>query len=90
MIEPTVTPRVKQRDNLARNRIDTGQVRAFAEVAAMTCKGQIAVVISPAMLAGYDVPDVMRQGTAILRQEAIFAAVPGSGPDQCPRCRLHR
>jgi len=77
MIEPTVTPRIEQRDNPACNRIDTGQVRAFAEIAPVTCKGQIAVIVGPAVLAGNDVPDVMRKGTAVLRKETIFTAVPG-------------
>ena len=70
MIEPTVAPRIKQRNNLARNRIDTGQVRAFAEVTAVTCKGQIAVIVSPAMLTGYDMLDVMGKGTTVLSAEA--------------------
>ena len=62
MIGPTVTPRIEQVDNLPRNRINTGYVRAFAEIAAVTAKGQIAVFARPTMLAGYDVPDVMRKG----------------------------
>jgi alkylated DNA nucleotide flippase Atl1 len=52
MIEPTVTPWIKQRDNLSRNRIDTGQVRAFAEIAAVTGKGQIARIVGPNVLTG--------------------------------------
>lgn len=70
MIEPAVVPRIKQRHNLARNGIDTGQVRAFPEIAAVTGKGQIAGIVGPPMLAGYDVFDVMCKGTAILSAEA--------------------
>jgi hypothetical protein len=47
MIEPTVTPRIKQWHNLATNRIDTSQVRAFAEIAAVTGEGQIAGIVGP-------------------------------------------
>jgi hypothetical protein len=74
----------------ARNRIDTCQVRAFAKVAAVTRKGQIAVVIGPAVLAGHDMPDVMRQGTTVLRKKTIFTAVADSGSDEYPGRRLHR
>jgi hypothetical protein len=52
MIEPTVTPRMEQLYNLPRNRIDTRQVRAFPEIAAVTRKGQIAGIVGPTMLAG--------------------------------------
>jgi hypothetical protein len=90
MVEPTVTPRIKQRHNLARNRIDTGQVRAFPEIAAVTGKGQIAGIVRPTMLAGYDMLYMMRKGTIILRKEAIFTTIAGSRSDEYPRRRLHR
>ena len=76
MIEPTTTPRIKQRHNLTRNRIDAGLVWAFPEIAAVTGKGQIAGIVGPAMPAGYNKLDVMSQGTTILRKLTIFAAVP--------------
>ena len=50
----------------------------------MARKGQITVVIVSAMLTGHNVLDVMRERTDILRQEAIFAMVPGPGSDQYP------
>ena len=51
VIEPTVMPRIKQWHNLASNRIDASQVRAFAEIAAVAGKGQIAEIVGPSMLA---------------------------------------
>jgi len=57
------------------NRIDTGQVRAFSEIAAVTGKGQVARIVGPTMLVGNDVLDVMRKGTIVLRQEAIFTII---------------
>jgi hypothetical protein len=42
MIEPPITPRIEKRNNLLRYRIDTGQGRAFAEIAAVTREGEIA------------------------------------------------
>lgn len=61
MIGPTVASGIEQRDNLPGSGIDAGQVRAFAENAAVTGKSQIPGIISPAMLAGHDVLDVMSQ-----------------------------
>ena len=78
MIEPTVTSWIKPRDNLSHNRIDTGQVRAFAKIAAVTGKGQIARIVGPTVLTGYDVLDVVCKGATVLREEAIFTTVPGS------------
>ena len=83
-IEAFPLPRIKQWNNLARNRIDTGQVRAFPEIAAVTGKGQVAGSVGPTMLPGYDVLDVMRKGRTILRKQAIFTTVPGSGSDEYP------
>jgi hypothetical protein len=56
----------------------------------VTGKGQVTVIVDSTMLARYDVLYVMCEGTPILRKETIFAAVPGSGSDEYPRCRLHR
>jgi hypothetical protein len=90
MIGPALTPRIKQRDNLPRHRIDAGQVRAFAEIATMTGKGQIAGIIAATMLAGYYVLDVVLKRATFLRKETILATVSGSTSDECPRRRLHR
>jgi hypothetical protein len=90
MFEPTVMPGIKQWHNLASNRIDTSQVRAFAKIAAVTGKGKIAGIVGPTMLARYDVLDVMCKGRTILRKEAIFTTIPGSVADQYPRRRFHR
>jgi hypothetical protein len=63
---------------------------ALAQIAAVTGKGQIGVIVAPTMLAGYEVLDMMRERRAILGKEAIFATVPGSSWDESPRRRLHR
>jgi len=51
-MRPKVAARMEERDNLLRHRIDTGQVRAFTEIAAVTRECEIAVIVGPAMLAG--------------------------------------
>ncbi len=89
MIGPAVASRIEQRDNLPSTRIDPGQVRTFAQIAAVTGEGEIAVIIAPTVLARYYVLDVMSKGTTVLRQETIFTTVSGSGPDEYPRRRLH-
>ena len=59
MIGPTIASRIEERDNLPGHRIDAGQVRALSQIAAVTGKGQIAVIIAPTMLARNYVFDVM-------------------------------
>lgn len=89
MIAPTVASRIEQRDNLSGARIDSGQVRTFAQIATVTGKGEIAAIIAPTVLAGYYVLDVMGKGTTVLRKATIFATVSGSGSDEYPRRRIH-
>lgn len=89
MIAPTVASRIEERDNLSSARIDPGQIRTFAQVAAVTGERQIAVIIAPTVLAGYYVLDVMGKGTTVLRKETKFATVLGSGSDEYPRRRIH-
>jgi hypothetical protein len=55
----------------------------------VTGEGQISVVVGPAVLTGDDVLDMVRKGAVVLRKEAVFTAVPGSGTDQYPGCRFH-
>ncbi len=90
MIGPAIASRIEQGANLPCHRIDACQVRTFAQIAAMTGEGQIAGIAASAMLAGNYVFDVMRERTTFLGKQTIFAAVSGSGSDECPRRLLHR
>jgi hypothetical protein len=85
MIGPIVAPRIKQRDDRPGKRIDTSQVRAFAKVAAVAGKSQIAVIVGPTMLPGDDVLDAVSKGTTVLRKEAIFTTVRRPAADEFPR-----
>ena len=89
VVGPAVSSGIKQRDNLSCDRIDAGQVRAFAQIATVTREGEVPGIVGPTMLAGDDVFDVMRQRTAVLREETIFARVPGTGSDKDSRRRIH-
>ena len=88
MIGPTVASRMEQGGNLSSNWIDAGQVRALAQIAAVTCEVQIAVIIVPLMLARNYVLDVMSKRATVLRKAAILAAVSRSGSDEQPRRRF--
>jgi hypothetical protein len=90
MIEPAIAPRVEQRDDLPCNRIDAGQVRALAEIAAVTGEGQITRIIAPTVLARYYVLDVMGKRADLLRKETIFATVSDPASDERPSLQLHR
>ena len=81
MIEPLISPQIKQPDNFRRNRIDAGEIRAFAEIAAVTGKGQIARIIATTVLARHYVFDMMCKRGTFLRKETVFATVsrPASG-----------
>ena len=82
MIRPQVASRIEQRNNVARNRIDAGQVRPFPQITAVTSEGQIAVIVAPLMLAGNYVLDVMSKRTTVLWKETILATVSGSRSDK--------
>jgi hypothetical protein len=72
---------MEERHDVAGDRIDSGQVGAFAQIATMTGKSKIAGIVAPAMLI---------KRAAVLRNQTIFATVSGSGPDECPRPQVHR
>ncbi len=90
MIGPIVTPRIKQRDDRPCKRIGPGQVRAFAETAAVAGKGQIAVIVGAIMLPDDDMLDVVCKRTTVLRKEAVFTTIRGPAADEFPRGRIHR
>ena len=90
MIGPLIAPRIKQPDNFRRNRIDAGEARAFAEIAAVTGKGQIGRIIASTVLARHYVLDMMRKRATFLRKETVFATISHSASDECPCRWLHR
>jgi hypothetical protein len=89
MIGPGVTPWIKKGDKLPGDRIDAGPVRAFAEIAAVAGKRQVAGIVGPTVLPGDYVLDVVRKSANVLRKQAVFATVRGLGADEFPRGRIH-
>jgi hypothetical protein len=90
VLHPQVTSRVKQWRHLARHWVNTGEIGAFLEVAAMACQRQVVNVIAPAMLLGDNMLDVVRQLAVHLTQQTILATVFCAAPDQVPRSGIHR
>jgi len=70
-------------------RVDSCQVRAFVQIAAVSSQRQIIGIIGAAVLLCRDVFNMMPQATMFLVQTAIFATVAGSLPDEIPRRRIH-
>src|SRR5207253_240962 len=63
-------------------RVDARQVRAFTVVAEETGEGQVSGRRRAAVLSGNDVVDLEGDLIKLLGHAAVFAAVPGTLPDQ--------
>jgi hypothetical protein len=74
-MRPKVAARMEERDNLLRYRIDTGQVRAFTEIAAVTRECEIPVIVGSAMLTRDHMLDIVGERAIVLREETIFLAL---------------
>ena len=72
VLVPIIISRMKQRDNLLRQRVDADEVRAFEEIAAVASQRQILGRVSPAVLSRADVFDVEGRVDGVLRQMAIL------------------
>jgi hypothetical protein len=56
----------------------------------VTREGKIIGLIGAAVLFGDNVLDVVHEFAVILRQQTIFATIPGSLPNKVARGRIHR
>ena len=74
---PSVAAGMEQRRHFAGVGIDAAEVGAFLVIGFRAGERQVRRVIRPAVLAGDDVLDVEAKGGGVLRETAIFAAVPG-------------
>jgi hypothetical protein len=89
VLAPLVAPGMKEGHHLTTHRIDTCQIRAFAEIAAVTSEGEVVNIIRSTMLLRYDMLDVVRQLAILLTEQAILTAVVRSTPDKVPRSGIH-
>src|SRR6516164_7163431 len=70
-------------------RVDSGQVRALSEIAAVACERQIFGMVGSAVLLRDDVLDMVRQLAVLLAQLAVFATIVRATADKVPGCRVH-
>jgi hypothetical protein len=89
VVGPSITPRVKERRQFPSLRVDSSQVRAFVQIAALASKRQIIIIIGAAVYSCGDVFDMMPQATMFLEQTTIFTPLASSLPDKVPRRRIH-
>ena len=85
MVLPILSAGIEDRHNGVRQRIDARQVWTFVGVAVGTGKGQIAFNILTSMLFGPDMLNVKgEKSRRRLRQQAVFAALPGALSNELP------
>jgi hypothetical protein len=77
VIRPFMAAGVEQRRELAGQRVEAGDIRAFVDVAVIAGKGKVARDRAAAMLAGDDVIELEGDTAPGLRKAAIFAAAVG-------------
>ncbi len=90
MLSPPVTSRAKEGDNLTTEWIYACEVRALLEIAAVAGQRKIVNVVTPAVLPGDDMLDVVCELAMFLAQLAVFATVAGSPPNEVLHASVHR
>jgi hypothetical protein len=80
---------MEERRNLPSLRVDSRQVRAFVQIAAVACQREIAGIVGAAVLLRRDVLDMVLQAAMFLVQPAVLTPLPGPLPDEVPHRRIH-
>jgi hypothetical protein len=78
---------MKQNLYLARHRVDSTQVWAFVQIAAMASERKIFNIIAAAVLTGDNVFDLMRRRAMLLAELAVLATISGPLADKQPGFR---
>jgi len=81
---------VKQNLHAARHRIDSTQIWAFVQVAAMAGKSKIFDIIAAAVLTSDYVFDLMRHRAMLLAKLAVLATISSPLADKQPGSGIHR
>jgi hypothetical protein len=87
MFLPMVLPRMKERGQFARIRIQAGNVGALESIATAAGQRHIIQCGSPAMLPGDDMVQNVRQPQDVFGNLAIFAPILCSTTNLCLTCR---
>ena len=80
---------MKKGHHLPRPRVDTCQIRAFVQIAAVARQREIISIIRAPVLLSHDVFNMVREAALLLVQTAIFATPASPQPDEVPRRRIH-
>lgn len=89
VLGPAVTPRMKQRRRPPGLRVDPGQVRTLAQVAAVAGQCEVVRTVRATVLPGHNVLHMMDQLAMFLMQPAILATLASASPDEVPCRRIH-
>jgi hypothetical protein len=84
VIGPSIAARMKQQLHAGCKRVDSAEIRPFAQIAVMACQREISGVVRTAMLPRNDVFDVMRDFAMLLVEQAVFATVSRSLANEAP------
>lgn len=89
MIEPSIVPWIEQSRELARLRIDSGDVWPLVQIAVLANQCKILFVLGPAVLSGNDVVNSMANANGCLWDEAVFTPTAGTLPHQYAQGIIH-
>ena len=82
---------MKEPDERAAFRVKSAQVRSLVRIAVVAGESEVFAVVFSAMLASYDVLDVIgEERLRVLWQGAVFAAITGSFADSLPEPLVHQ
>jgi hypothetical protein len=82
---------MKQPDERAAFRVNCAQVWSLVRIAVVAGESEVFAVVFSAMLASYDVLDVIgEERLRVLWQGAVFAAITGSFVDSSPEPLVHQ
>ena len=78
MVGPSIVPGMEQREHLARSRVEGSYVGALVPVAKHAGIGQVVSCGGAAVLAAYDVVELVREAGVIIVDKAVFTTVIGA------------
>jgi len=81
---------MKQNRYVARHRVDSAQVWAFVQIAAMASECEILYIVAAAVLTGDNVFKLVRHRAMLLAKLAVLAAISRPVADKQPGSGIHR
>jgi hypothetical protein len=87
---PLVAPGVKQNLYIACHRVDSAQVWALVQIAAMASEREIPDIIAAAVLTGDNVFNLVRHRAMLLTKLAVLVTISCPVADEEPGSDIHR